>query len=577
MSVMANVTERTYKWNNVKWRKVHAQVRNLRQRIFRATREGNLKKVRSLQKLMLRSHSNILASARRVTQINKGKYTPGVDKLVVKTPVDRGILVEMLEIMVKYAFLWEPHPAKRTYIPKKANGKKRPLGIPGIIDRCLQAIVKNALEPAWEAQFEGISYGFRPGRGPQDAMGKIFNIARPNKTKKWVLDADIKGCFDNINHECLEEIIGNFPARKLIHQWLKAGYMEDGAFHQTEAGTPQGGIISPLLANIALHGMEKALDVKYSKRGKSIGHRMVIRYADDFVVFCETKEDAEKSAAILTEWLKERGLTLSKEKTRIVHLSEGFNFLGFNVRHYRVSSAKTGWKLLIKPSAETMQEIRRKLRQIWLDNKGKNVAAIIRILNPIIRGIANYLRTQVSSRAFLTLDRYMFKRERRYANRMHPEKSSKWKNKRYWGRLNLDRQDNWVFGDKQTGYHLLRFVWFNIERHTLVRGTASKDDPNLKEYWVKREKAKANELKPSYQKVAKNQGYNCPVCGQSLFNDEELHLHHVKPRSEGGKDNYANLQLVHLYCHQQIHAHHKSDREEKQISSQEQQISLEAL
>lgn len=332
MSAMANVTERTVTWNNVNWRKVHAQVRNLRQRIFRATREGNLKKVRSLQKLMLRSHSNILASTRRVTQINKGRHTPGVDKLVVKTPSDRGILGEILEILVKYTLLWKPHPAKRTYIPK-TNGKKRPLGIPSTVDRCLQAILKNALEPAWEAQFEGISYGFRPGRDPQDAMMKIYSIARPNMTKKWVLDADIKGCFDNIDHEFLENTIGNFPARKLIHQWLKAGYMEDGAFYQSEAGTPQGGIISPLLANIALHGMEKALDIKYNKQGASIGRRIIVRYADDFVVFCETKEDALKSAEILTEWLKERGLTLSKEKTRIVHLSEGFNFLGFNVRH----------------------------------------------------------------------------------------------------------------------------------------------------------------------------------------------------------------------------------------------------
>ncbi len=565
---MANVTERTVTWNNVNWRKVRAQVRNLRQRIFRATREGNLKKVGSLQKLMLRSHSNILASTRRVTQINIGRHTPGVDKLVVKTPSDRGILVEILEILVKYTLLWKPHPAKRTYIPK-ANGKKRPLGIPSTVDRCCQAIVKNALEPAWEAQFEGISYGFRPGRGPQDAMMKIYSIARPNMTKKWVVDADIKGCFDNIDHKFLENTIGNFPARKLIHQWLKAGYMEDGAFYQTEAGTPQGGIISPLLANIALHGMEKTLDIKYNKQGASIGRRIIVRYADDFVVFCETKEDAFESAEILSEWLKERGLTLSKEKTRIVHLSEGFNFLGFNVRHYRMSSTKTGWKLLIKPSAETMQEIRGKLRQIWLDNKGKNVAVIIKILNPVIRGIANYLRTQVSSKAFANLDDFMFKREIRYANWMHPKKSNEWKNKRYWGRLNFDRQDNWVFGDKQTGYHLLKFGWFNIQRHTLVKGRASIDDPNLKEYWEKREKAKVSELKTSYQKVAKNQGYNCPVCGQSLFNDEDLHLHHVKPRSEGGKDNYANLQLMHLYCHHQIHTHYKSGKGEKQIPDKE--------
>lgn len=244
MQSNANVTERTCVWNDVDWRKAHTAVRNLRQRIFRAVKEGNLKKVRNLQKLMMRSYSNILVSTRRVTQKNKGKYTPGVDKLVVKTPKDRGILVEMLSILVKYAFLWKVHPVRRTHI-LKASGKKRPLGIPSIVDRCLQAIVKNALEPAWEAQFEGISYGFRPGRSAHDALGKIYNIARPNKSKKWVVDADIKGCFDNIDHAFLMKAIGNFPARKIIHHWLKAGYVDKGVFHQTDAGTPQGGIITP--------------------------------------------------------------------------------------------------------------------------------------------------------------------------------------------------------------------------------------------------------------------------------------------------------------------------------------------
>lgn len=557
-------------WNEVNWQKAHTAVRNLRQRIFRAVKEGNLKKVRNLQKLMMRSYSNILVSTRRVTQKNKGKYTPGVDKLVVKTPKDRGILVEILEILVKYAFLWEVHPVRRTYI-LKASGKKRPLGIPSIVDRCLQAIVKNALEPAWEAQFEGISYGFRPGRSAHDAMGKIYNIARPNKSKKWVVDADIKGCFDNIDHEFLMKTIGNFPARKLIHHWLKAGYVDKGVFHQTDAGTPQGGIISPLLANIALHGMEEALTIyrpsektgkliiseegiKYNNRGESRGNRQVVRYADDFLVFCTSKEDAERIIETLTKWLKERGLILSDEKTKIVHLTEGVDFLGFNIRHYKVRNTSTGWKLLIKPSQETMQETKEELKRRWLKLKSQSVKEVILELNPYIRGKANYLRPLVSSKAFNALDHYMFQREKRYANRMHPKKSNKWKKRRYWGRLNLDRNDNYVFGAKQTGKYLLKFSWFKIQRHTLVEGKASPDDPSLKRYWKNREKSKAKEHIPSYQKVAEKQGYTCPVCGQSLFNGEDLHIHHKLPRSKGGRDNYANLQMVHLYCHQQIHA-----------------------
>jgi RNA-directed DNA polymerase len=544
-----NVTERTCDWNTVNWRKANRQVRNLRQRIFRATQLGLLKKVRGLQRLLMRCYSNILISVRKVTQANSGKNTPGVDKLVVKTPKARGLLVDILSKFIP----WKPYPTRRVYIPKP-NGKQRPLGIPSIIDRCLQAIVKNALEPFWEAKFEGISYGFRPGRSAHDAIGKIFQIACPHKTKKWVVDADIKGCFDNIAHEPLLKSIGNFPARKLIKLWLKAGYVDNRVFHTSDAGTPQGGVISPLLANIALHGIEQALGVKYNNRGESTGRRMVVRYADDFVVFCETMEDAEKSVEILQLWLRERGLSLSQEKTRIVHLKEGFDFLGFNIRHYAVTNTITGWKLLIKPSVKSVQEIRNKLREIWLKLKGQNVGIIIKTLNPIIRGWCNYFRIGVSSEIFNKLDSWMYLREERYAKRMHPNKSGGWRARRYWGKLNLERNDNWVFGDNRTGGHILKFSWSAIERHVMVKGTSSADDPYLKEYWANRSKAKAKELKPSYQKVSKNQGHVCPLCGESLFNEEVLHLHHNVPRHLGGKNTYSNLKLVHLFCHQQIHS-----------------------
>jgi RNA-directed DNA polymerase len=237
---LANGTEKQTEWNAVDWRKANRTVRNLRQRIFRATQEGNWNQVRSLQKLMLKSDSNRLVSVRRVTQINAGKHTPGVEKLVIKTPAARGRMVDML---AQYT-LWKAKPAKRVYIPK-ANNKVRPLGIPVVFDRCLQAMAKNALEPSWEARFEGISYGFRPGRSGHDAIEKIFGLARPNKTKKWVLDADIRGAFDHIAHDYLLKTIGPVPGRELIKQWLKAGYVEQEVFHATEQGTPQGGVVTP--------------------------------------------------------------------------------------------------------------------------------------------------------------------------------------------------------------------------------------------------------------------------------------------------------------------------------------------
>src|SRR6266849_2346583 len=274
-------------WDAIDWRKADRIVRNLRQRIFRAAQANDLRRVRSLQKLMLRSYSTILMSVRRVTQVNAGKNTPGVDKVVVKTPAARGALVDRMATFQP----WRVQPVRRVYIPK-SNGKQRPLGIPTVMDRALQSVVKNALEPYWEAKFEGSSYGFRPGRSCQDAIGKIYLLTCPNRRKKWVVDADIQGAFDNINHDFLLNALGEVPGRELVRQWLKAGVMEDGAFQATEAGTPQGGVISPLLLNIALHGLEAALGVRHNHAGEIVGTRAVVWYADDLVVLCESQEDA---------------------------------------------------------------------------------------------------------------------------------------------------------------------------------------------------------------------------------------------------------------------------------------------
>jgi RNA-directed DNA polymerase len=469
--------------------------------------------------------------------------------VLVKTPTVRGKLVDELSCFTP----WKAKPVRRIYIPK-SNGKKRPLGIPTIMDRCHQAIVKNALEPYWEARFEGTSYGFRPGRSTHDAIVRIQTIANAHCTKKWAVDADIRGAFDNITHEFLLDAIGLFPGRELIKQWLKAGHVEHGRIHKAETGTPQGSVISPLLANIALHGMEEALGIRYKYERGNRNKRAIVRYADDFVAFCESREDAEVVIQILERWLKDRGLELSPEKTRICHLSQGFDFLGFNVRQYRAPNARTGWKLLIKPSKESVQKVKDKLRETWHFLRGQDAHTLVMKLNPIIRGWANYYRIAVAKGTFRNLDNWMFRREVRYVNRMHPTKHKHWKKVKYWGKLNPASNNQWVFGDKRKGSYLLDFSQFPIQRHVLVKGKASHDDPELREYWQQRYKAMTRNLMSGKRRIARKQAAVCPVCGNPLINGEELQTHHKKPVKEGGKNSYDNLQLLHLYCHQQIHS-----------------------
>ncbi len=549
---VANVTQRITDWQDANWRKAHRVVKNLRQRIFRATRQHDWKRVRNLQRLLLKSYSNVLLAVRRVTQLNAGKATPGIDKVLVKTGPAKAALVDQL----KQTIPWKPLAVRRVYIPK-SNGKRRPLGIPTITDRCLQAMVKAALEPCWEAQFEPTSYGFRPGRSAHDAIARIYVNAHAKNRKKWVVDADIAGCFDAINHRFLLRQIGNFPARGLIADWLRAGYLEDGVFHSTDAGTPQGGVISPLLANIALHGMEAALGITRYAQGyiKKNVTRAVVRYADDFVVFCESKAEADQTRIDLQRFLSLRGLQLSDEKTQVVHLSEGFDFLGFMVRHYPSRNTQTGWKLLIRPAKQSVARFREKLRHTFKRLHGCNATAVITVLNPILRGWANYYRGVVSSKVFQKLETYLFWKLQRWATKTHPNKSYTWRKGRYWGEHPAYPGCRWCFIDPNTGMVLYRIGSTRIRRHVLIRGQASPDDPECQGYFALRGKQSRHlgDYPKSAQRIIRWQQGQCLLCGQSLFNGEPIHIHHKQPRHLGGTNHASNLMALHRVCHQQMH------------------------
>lgn len=552
---IANVTNRdsaALQWYAINWLAVNATVNNLRQRIYRASAKGDIKRVRSLQKLLMRSKSNKLLAIRRVTQQNQGRNTPGIDEVVVDTDAGRERLYQHLNKPTSE----QACPVKRVYIPKK-NGKWRPLGLPVILDRCRQAIVKSALEPYWEEKFEASSYGFRPGRSAHDAIQKIYCIARAGKARQWVLDADIKGAFDNINHEFLMKEIGNFPARGLVYQWLKAGVVEKGKHQSTEQGTPHGGIISPLLANIAFHGMESVLKLKYDKLGRieQACPYAIVRYADDFVVFGKTRESCEKAKTLLEPWLSQRGLELSEDKTHIRHLREGFDFLGFNIRHYATRGKKRGYVLLTKPSKASIKKHKQEMRKNWKESIGKSTEHAIRHLNSKIIGWCNYFRIGASKHVFKTIDAWMWIRISRYLHRKHPEKSWLWRRKHYFGMVQ-DRKDRWVFMDKTARKFLWKHAWTEIRRHTLIKGKASPDNPELKEYWKKRKTKKSHFLYGVRPILEKKQQGMCPICGQTFDNGELTQVHHVIPKAQGGNNKLNNLRLLHRACHRQVHSKH---------------------
>jgi RNA-directed DNA polymerase len=537
-------------WHAIDWRRIDQQVRTMQIRIAKATQEGDWRRVKALQRSLTRSFAARALAVRRVTE-NQGKRTAGVDRELWGTPARKWAAASELKQQRGY----RPAPLRRVYIPK-ANGKERPLGIPTMKDRAMQALHLLGLEPVVESQSDPNSYGFRRNRSTADAMSQLFTCLARKASAPWVLEADIEGCFDYINHEWLVQNVR--MDRRIVHQWLKAGVVYKGQLAATEAGTPQGGIISPTLANVALNGLETGL---LAHLGATLGVSKVaklkvnvVRYADDFVITGASKDFLETEVRPWVEaFLAQRGLRLSPAKTRVTHIDEGFDFLGWNFRKY-------SGVLLIKPSKKNVKAFYRKVREIVVSHKMVKQADLVQLLNPVLRGWAQYHRPVVAKETFSKIDSLLWWRLTRWARRRHPSKSRQWVTKKYWSTLDgrsefavrtpaADGAPKWV--------RLYRLADTEIVRHQKVKRDYHPFDPKWEAYG---EDLRAKRLLRSkaYSKqwasLFLSQHGTCVLCGGAITEDTGWHDHHLIPRVMGGSDALSNRVLLHPVCHVRVHA-----------------------
>jgi RNA-directed DNA polymerase len=470
-------------WEQVNWPHCERNTRRLQARIVKATREGRRGRVKALQRLLTCSFSGKALAVKRVTE-NQGKRTPGVDSICWTTPAARLKATESLQRRG-----YRPQPLRRVYTPK-ANGKQRPLGIPTMKDRAMQALYLLALEPVAETTGDSHSYGFRPKRSTADALQQCFNVLCRKNSPQWILEGDIKSCFDHISHAWM---LKHIPTDKqVLHKWLEAGYIENRTLFATEAGTPQGGVISPVLANMALDGLEKLL-AKHFPKGKWRNSKRrpfkvnLIRYADDFIITGSTKMLlANEVRPLVKRFLRERGLTLATDKTRITHIDEGFDFLGQNLRKY-------DGKPLVKPSKKNTKVFLEKVRGLIDANKSASQTKLIDIINPVIRGWANYHRHCAASDEFRRVDHRIWQALWQWAKRRHPRKSRAWVKKHCFPAL---RNRAWMFAAK-TGKltpdgkpfwnRLIYASDTKIRRHIKIRRNANPFDPQWRIYFKERE------------------------------------------------------------------------------------------
>ncbi|MFY9221109.1 MAG: group II intron reverse transcriptase/maturase [Blastocatellia bacterium] len=533
-------------WHEIDWKRVNQNVRRLQARIVKALTERNKRKVRALQFILTRSFSGRAMAVRRVTE-NQGSNTAGVDKEIWNTPEKKTQAVAQLQHKG-----YQPKPLKRVYIPK-IDGKLRPLSIPTIKDRAMQALHLMALDPIAETQADRNSYGFRRERATADAIEQCFNVLSQKGSSNYILEGDIKSCFDKISHQW---ILSNIPMdRSILGKWLKVGYFHKGVYESITEGTPQGGIISPTIMNIVLDGLEKELLKKFSPNNRAKLNNKVhfVRYADDFIVTGSSKELLEqKVKPIITAFLQERGLELSEEKTRIAEISKGFNFLGKNVRKYK-------GKLLIKPSVINIKVVVEKIGKIIKSGLHNRQEVIIMKLNPVIKGWANYHRHKVSKAAFNKVDNQIFLKLWKWAKRRHPNKSSKWIKKKYFKKT---ENSNWMFQEtieekgKIRTYRLFKASNVAIKRHTKIKQEANPYNPEWEEYFEERIGFKMVDNLKGKKVLLKlwfSQEGNCPTCCQKITKETGWNIHHIVSKVNGGKNVLTNLVLLHPTCHKQVH------------------------
>jgi RNA-directed DNA polymerase len=530
-------TDNRIQWVQIIWTKCKEVVRKLQVRIVKAQQARKYGRVKALQWLLTHSFSGKLLSVKKVTS-NKGKHTPGVDKIVWSTDEEK---MEGARSLNRRGY--KAMPLRRVYIPKKNSGKKRPLGIPVMKDRAMQALYLMALGPVAETICSKNVYGFRKARSTADAIKEVFNVLSTKNSAKWVLEGDIKGCFDNINHEWL---LKNIPTDKhILRQWLKSGLIFKGKFDYTEAGTPQGGIISPCLAVLALNGLEEELKGKFKRkttRGKTVRPKVnIIAYADDFIITGDTEARLrDEIMPVISSFMKERGLELSAEKTLVTHIDDGFDFLGKNVRKYH-------GKLLIKPSQSNIKAFLGSVCETIKKCSTVKQEDLIEILSSKIQGWANYHRHMVSKKAYSYVDYQIFKRLWFWACRRHNNKTKKWIKERYFHTIGT-RQ--WVFAAKDgTEFICLKNASdTRILRHQKIRGDANPYDKEWETYFEEREGYRLFEVMSGRQKLIKmwnKQKGICPVCETKVTKETGWRMHFEAATN--------NKTIIHPGCHESIH------------------------